>query len=292
MTISIEIIIQDLCKIMESVVYPLSKLRRLVAFPYPLYEIGLMFNHFVWHKNNRISRYFICFSFNKGKYNSGEVDCRPTFSIIPPGTVLNSKMVVRHDELFFSYSPAVSRKLKHVFEPLPKERKTFKFMPDENFERDLRKIRSLLTARMTLGSADKLDALAMEMTFSMIADAGPFEAKLEPLNAEIKLEEIAEKLRRGGHLEPLIHQYGYSRRAFYYEWSKKFSVSPKQIQQEAKLQKAQCMLLGSTLPIAEIAQDCGFSSHRYFHECFLKQYSCTPGEYRKRFQSSKSFRNK
>ena len=57
-------------------------------------------------------------------------------------------------------------------------------------------------------------------------------------------------------------------------------------EQEAKLQKAQCMLLGSTLPIVEITQDCGFSSHRYFHECFLRQYSCTPGEYRKRFQAS------
>ena len=35
-------------------------------------------------------------------------------------------------------------------------------------------------------------------------------------------------------------------------------------------------------PFLEIARDCGFSSHRYFHECFLKHYLCTPGEYRKR----------
>ena len=282
--------IQDLCKIMESVVYPLSKLKRLVAFPYPLYEVGLMFNHFVWHKNNRLNRYFICFAFNKEKYNSSEVDRRPSFSIIPPGTVLNSKSVVRHDELFFTYSTEVSQKLKDVFDPLPQERKSFKFMPDQNFKRDLQKIRTLLAARMTLGTADKLDALAMEMTFSMIVAAGSFEAQLETLNAEHKLEEIAEKLRRGAHLEPLIHQYGYSRRAFYYEWNRKFSMSPKQMQLEAKLQKAQCMLIGSTLSVAEIAVESGFSSHRYFHESFQRQYSCTPGEYRKRYRSSKSSR--
>ena len=31
------------------------------------------------------------------------------------------------------------------------------------------------------------------------------------------------------------------------------------------------------LPIAEIAQDCGFSSLRYFHECFLHHFFRTPG---------------
>ena len=275
---------------MESVIYPLSKLKRLLAFPYPLDEIGLMVNHFVWHKNHRINRCFICFGFNKEKYNSSEVDRRPSFSIIAPGTVLNTQSVVRHDELFFSYSVEVSQKLKTVFESLPQGRMRFKFPADEKFMQALQQIRSLLKERMTLGTADKLDALALEMTFSMIADAGSSESELEPLNAVIKLEEIAEKLRRGARLENLIHQYGYSRRGFYYEWNRYFSVSPKQLQLDAKLQKAQCLLVASSLSIAEIAQDCGFSSHRYFHECFMRQYFCTPGEYRKRYKSANSSR--
>ena len=271
---------------MESVIYPLSKFKRLFAFPYPLDEIGLMVNHFCWHKNRRINRCFICFGFNKEKYNSSEVDRRPSFSIIAPGTVLNTKSVVRHDELFFSYSAEVSQKLKAVFASLPPERMHFNFSADEKFMQYLRKIHLLLKERMTLGTADKLDALAMEMTFSMTADAGSSDSKLEPLNAEIKLEEIAEKLRRGARLETLIHQYGYSRRGFYYEWNRYFSVSPKQLQLEAKLEKARCLLLSSTLSISEIAQDCGFSSHRYFHECFLRHYFCTPGNYRKSYKSA------
>lgn len=271
---------------MKSVIYPLSKLKRLLAFPYPVDEVGLMIDHFVLHKNHRIDRYFICFGFNKEQYNSPEVDRRPTFSIIAPGTILNTQTVVRHDELFFSYSAEISQRLSALFDPLPPERRSFKFSLNEKFERDLRDVRSLLNARMTLGAADKLDALAMEMTLSMIADAEPADASQESLKAEIKLQELAEKLRHGASLEPLIRQYGYSRRGFYYEWNRFYSVSPKQMQLEAKLQKAQGLLLGSALSVAEIAQACGFSSHRYFHECFLCHHFCTPGQYRKMYKAS------
>ena len=271
---------------MESMIYPLGKLKRLSGFPFPLDEIGLMVNHCTWHKNRVIERYFICISYNKDKYNSTEVDRRPAFSIIGPGTVMNTREMVRHDELFFSYSAAMTPKLNAVFDPLPPERRRFHFQQDKVFTRDLETIRELVNSRMTLGTADKLDVLAMQIILGMVADAGA-EPDLEPLSAVLKLEEIAEKLRRGGHLEQLIHQYGYSRRAFYYEWNRKFSVSPKQLQLEAKLEKAQCLLLGSTLSIAEIAQESGFSSHRYFHECFLKHYLCTPGDYRKKSGASK-----
>ena len=271
---------------MESMIYPLGKLKRVSGFPFQLDEIGMMVNHCAWHKNHVIERYFICIGYNKEKYNSTEVDRRPSFSVIAPGTVMNSREMVRHDELFFSYSAAMTPKLNAVFDPLPPERRRFHFQQDKVFTRDLETIRELLNSRMTLGTADKLDVLAMQITLDMIADAGT-EPDLEPLNAVLKLEEIAEKLRRGARLESLIHQYGYSRRAFYYEWNQKFSVSPKQLQLEAKLEKAQCLLLGSTLSIAEIAQESGFSSHRYFHECFLKHFLCTPGDYRKKSGASK-----
>ena len=268
---------------MESIIYPLSKLKRLSGFPFPLDEIGLMVNHFSWHKEHRINRYFICFGFNREKYNPPEIDRRPNFSIVPPGSILNTKTAIPHDELFFSYSVKVSEKLKAVFGPLPPERMRFHFAADEEFERDLEEIRTLLKERMTLGTVDRLDTLALKMTFDQIAAcSGLPDSGLEPLNTEMKLSEIAERLRRGAKLETLIREYGYSRRAFYYEWNRYFSVSPKQMQLEAKLEKARCLLIGTPLSIAAIAQDCRFSSHRYFHECFQRHYGCTPGEYRRR----------
>ncbi len=90
---------------MESMIYPLGKLKRLSGFPFPLDEIGLMVNHCTWHKNRVIERYFICIGYNKDKYNSTEVDRRPAFSIIGPGTVMNTREMVRHDELFFPIRP-------------------------------------------------------------------------------------------------------------------------------------------------------------------------------------------
>jgi len=243
-----------------------------------------MQNHFTWHKDHYISRYFICFSFNKEKYNSPDVDRRPSFSIVSPGTVLNSTKAMRHDELFFSYSAEVSELLKTVFNPVTSERRVFHFLQDEKFCRYLSDIRSLLQKRTVIGVVDKLDVLAMEMTLSMIADVGKAEkTEWDPLSSEGKLNEIAAKLRGGASLEPLIRQYGFSRRRFYYEWNRLFPVSPKQMQLEAKLEKAQLLLQNTVLPIMEIAMECGFSSHRYFHECFQKYYLCTPGEYRKRF---------
>ena len=101
-------------------------------------------------------------------------------------------------------------------------------------------------------------------------------------NSKIKL--IAEKLKQGEKLSALIRKYSFSRRAFYYAWKKQFSVSPKEMENTARLEKAQDLLLHSSLPLSEIAGVCHFSSHRYFHECFLKHFSCTPGEYRKRFR--------
>ena len=215
-------VIQELCK-MESMIYPLGKLKRLSGFPFPLDEIGMMVNHCAWHKNRVIERYFICIGYNKEKYNSTEVDRRPVFSIIAPGTVMNSRgKMVWHDELFFSYSASITDKLNAVFAPLPPERRRFHFKQDKAFARNLETIRELLNSRMTLGTADKLDVLAMQIILGMIANAGT-EPDLEPLSGVLKLEEIAEKLRRGAHLEQLIHQYGYSRRGFYYEWNRRLS---------------------------------------------------------------------
>lgn len=276
---------------MESVIYPLHKLKRLSGFPFPLDEIGLMVNHFSWHRNRLIDRYFICMSYNKEKYNSSAINSQPSFSIIQPGTVLNSTVEIRHDELFFSYSKEISEKLKAVFDPLSQERRHFKFLPDAAFKQNLTEIRELLNSRMELGTADILDSLAMRMILGMIADRTVPSAGIKSETVGTKVQAIAVQLKRGAKLESLIRQYGYSRRAFYYEWNRNFSVSPKQLQLEAKLEKAQKLLVNTMLPIAEIAQDCGFSSLRYFYECFLRHFLRTPGEYRKRYNPGNQNRN-
>lgn len=275
---------------MRSVIYQLEKLKRLTGFEYTLDEVGVMINHCAMHKNNKLKRFFFCFGFNRDKYslaNGSTSDDTVTFGLLPPGEVLNSTKRVVHDELFFSYPESLNSKIQMCFHSFLQEGKIHCVISDkEEFMQNLAKIRRLLQSRMTLGNADKLDALAMQMILSAI---GEFD-RTAPVPAAKKLEledhrilQIAERLKNGENLQTLIRKYGYSRRAFYYEWKKYYSVSPKEMLLDIRLEKAQHLLLHSTLQISQIAEQCQFSSHRYFHECFVKHFSCTPGEYRKHY---------
>lgn len=270
---------------MESEIYLISKLKRISAFPYPLDEIGIMVNHCVEHSQMEITRYFFCFSFNKDKYCDSGKDLRPTFGILPPGTVMKYNKKLLHDELFFSYPEKLNARISALFPSLEGNRYSAVFYLNDDFNSDLLKLKGLLIDRNTLGVADKLDALAMKMIMSVYADSLQSNDKLHTVSAEARIQEIAIKLKNGENLNTLLRKYGYSRRAFYYEWNKNFSVSPKHIRLAVKLEQAQKLLMISNLSICEIAERCEFSSHRYFHECFLKYFKMTPGDYRKRFQA-------
>ena len=268
---------------MNSVIYQLSKLKRITEFYYPLDEIGLMVNHCVKLSQINISRYFFCFSFNKEKYSSADQNLSPSFSILPPGTVLKYTAAPLHDELFFSYSEAQNEKLANLFK---EETKYNSFLlPNDCFKQNLLKIKELVAKRNQIGIADRLDALAMEMIMTAYADSKQDNTKYE-IEPDAGIQDIAVRLKRGEKLDPLLRKYGYSRRSFYYEWNKNFSVSPKHIYLESKLEQAQKLLLTTKLSIAEIAGKCDFSSHRYFHEIFIKYTGETPGKYRKRFAVS------
>ena len=267
---------------MESTIYPLSKLKRITNFIYPLDEIGIMVNHATQRANHKLYRYFFCFSFNKEKYNSTQKDLRPTFAILPPGTILNDTTTVYRDELFFSYSPEHSEKFEKMFPSCDGRKYRTILQMDDEFEHNLLKLKELLSIRNAVGIIDKLDVLALQMIMTAYANSMQNDAK-QSMAPDARIQEIAVKLKQGEKLDSLLRKYGYSRRAFYYDWSKNFSVSPKHIQLEAKLEQAKNLLLMTNLSIAEIACQCEFSSHRYFHECFLKYFNSTPGNYRKRF---------
>lgn len=269
---------------MKSIIYSLAKLRRLANFTCPLNEIGIMVDHCGPGKIFTLDRYFFCFSFNMNKYNSDSERTVPQFSILPPGTTVgNNGNGIRHDELFFSYSAEHNESIRRFFPALNGRGYRSSFQTDNEFNYNLLKIKELLEERTNIGIADKLDVLAMQMIINVYAACSRNDAEANAA-PDAKIQEIAIKLKHGEKINTLLRKYGYSRRAFYYEWNKNFSVSPKHIQLEAKLGKAQNLLLSTKLPIVEIAALCGFSSHRYFHESFIKYFNSTPGNYRKRFQ--------
>ena len=246
-----------LCK-MKSVIYNLSKLKRLNNYPFPVNEVGLMVNHCANGPKVVLDRYFCCFSFNKEKYAGTFADKRPTFGVLPPGTELVFKSGLWHDELFFSYLPRQTAALDEFFNG--RQEQHYLLTVNEEFNQDMLKLKELLLMRLVNGTGDKIDALAMKMITNACADGINCAAGNSENNAaDMRINEIAARLKYGGKLEELLRKYGYSRRGFYYDWSKVFSVSPNQLCNEFKLGKAQQLLLTGQLPVAEIAKQCGFS---------------------------------
>lgn len=269
---------------MKSMIYYIGGLKRMLAFPYPVEEVGLMVNHYAMHRQNRLQRLFICFSFNADKYNPPETAGIPRFSVLFPGTVLNSDRPYPHDELFFSYSREVSERLMPVFAPLENHRGVPLELTPE-FHHRLARLRELLEHRMDLGAADRIDALAIQIAFAAALQQREPEKKR---TGGMKLQELALELKQGKNLNLLIRQYGYSRRSFYYEWNRTFAVSPHQMLLEHRLEQAMHLLVFSDLPVSGITVECGFSGNTYFHECFRKHLGCTPGEYRARYRNPES----
>lgn len=52
---------------------------------------------------------------------------------------------------------------------------------------------------------------------------------------------------------------------------------------QIRLSHAKSLLVKSTMPISEIAENCGFNSQAYFSDCFKRQLGATPREFRNSF---------
>lgn len=50
---------------------------------------------------------------------------------------------------------------------------------------------------------------------------------------------------------------------------------------QLRMEKSIHLLQESDMPLAQIAQECGYNTTSYFHSCFKKVYCVTPGQYRK-----------
>lgn len=59
-------------------------------------------------------------------------------------------------------------------------------------------------------------------------------------------------------------------------------LSPTQYVNRIRIQHAAMLLSGTTLPLSQLAAECGFENLSYFHRLFLQQYGTTPHNYRTR----------
>jgi len=76
---------------------------------------------------------------------------------------------------------------------------------------------------------------------------------------------------------------GISMRKFNFIFKERFGITPKRWLMETRLIHARYLLTHSMMPVAEVANRCGFSNHAYFSESFRKRFSCSPSTWRNKY---------
>ncbi len=91
---------------------------------------------------------------------------------------------------------------------------------------------------------------------------------------------LGQRLRQKLSIEMLAKESGISPSYFYTLFKRETGVTPHRYITEKRLAKARLMLETTSLSIAEISYETGFSSQSALNNSFRKEYGCTPGSIR------------
>ena len=259
--------------------YALETLPRLLDFPLRLELVGWAKNHRMEEARTMVNYNFVCFTFNKTKYdvNMDVEDGRPSLGFIPIGVRVEASQFF-HDEIFFGYPPGARDELFKLFRT---DRRTSFKLPALNDEVKsiISKIRVKLDELNVPGSADAMDVLAMELICAAVTAQNLEATARKTINMNIY--ELAYELKRGKRLSELMRKYGFSKQTLYNEWNEAFGESPAQYRIREALKQVKTLLLNTDMPIKEICETCNFSSLIYFYQFFKKHTGLSPIEYRK-----------
>ena len=271
---------------MENTSFDLKNIRRYLDFPLKIETIGYYPKNNWVHRHNRVSRYFLCFVLNEESPETMTVNGEtllfghvPRMGLVEPGFLLESVVSTCREELFFTY-------LTDDREPIEMfhlHSCDFEFTPA--FNETLQRIKNNFSRLECPGVADRLDCLAVELAQeAMIAalEKGSKEANMP--DERIFLISKYFQIHYNEHvvLAPLLKKYGITRRTFYREWEKYYTVTPAQYLIDLRLKHACEDLVTSQKKIYEIAAASGFCDAMYFNHCFVRHLGCSPQEYRKK----------
>ena len=277
---------------MENQTFDLRNIRRYLDFPLKIETIGYRPKNNWVHRRNRITQYYLCFVMKREKPVSitrvnGSLQKSSAqlaqMGLVRPGTVLDSIEASCKDELFFTYSPSAGEQIDNF------HLRSCSFEPTPAFSDTLQRIRNSFSRLQYPGVADRLDCLAIELAQeAMIASLS---SEKNPASKTIPDERIFMissyfQMHFDGpvDLDSLLRKHGMTRRTFYREWKKYYTVTPAQYLIDLRLKCACELLHDPGKKIYEIASESGFCDPMYFDHCFVQRYGCSPQVYRKRFQ--------
>ena len=257
--------------------YALETLPRLMDFPLKLELVGWAKNHRMEEPHTLMNYNYVCFSFNRKKYDVNLKDDRPSLGMLPIGTYVEPSRQ-SHDEVFFGY-PLSAR--EHLFKLFRTDKRISIRIPTltDEINSIIQEIRAKLDILDTPGAADALDLAAISLIRSVITAQYLESTGRKTIN--MNLYELAYELKQGKSLPSLLRKYGFSKQTLYNEWKQAFQISPAQYRIRETLKQAKALLRETDMPIKEICDQCHFSSLVYFYQFFKKHAGVSPLEFRK-----------
>ncbi|MGN1118963.1 MAG: helix-turn-helix domain-containing protein [Oscillospiraceae bacterium] len=92
---------------------------------------------------------------------------------------------------------------------------------------------------------------------------------------------IESRFSERGCMAEVLRSLHYSERHFVRLFTAAYGTTPARYLAEIRLKRACALLRATSLPIAEIAQRCGYSDANYFSRVFRREMAISPGEYRR-----------
>lgn len=272
---------------MENKSFDLRNVRRYLDFPLKIATVSRRPQNNWVHHNHKIERYYLTFVLKMEKpyivtRNNGvlsRTEDIPHMSIARPGVMIDTVEHSCRNELFFSY-PAEAKKEIEFF-----NLRSCYFKLTPAFNEIFYKIENCFDHLQQPGVADRLDYLAIELANeAMIASLEYGNEKVEMPDERIFLISSYFQMHCSEQidLDLLLKKHSLTRRTFYREWKKYYTISPAQYLIDLRLKYASEQLLNSSKKIYEIAAESGFCESSYFNHCFTKHYKCSPNEYRRK----------
>ena len=94
------------------------------------------------------------------------------------------------------------------------------------------------------------------------------------------IDMVDSQMNKAIYLEDMASELNYSKSHFLYLFKNTFGMTPHQFLMKRRINRAKDLLKGGTLPLSQIALDCGFASQQHFSTVFRRSVGVSPSAYR------------
>jgi len=127
-------------------------------------------------------------------------------------------------------------------------------------------------------------ALATRLLYALRSEKASATTKISPLTPR-QLRRVLEYMRANLtanlDLATLAAQTGYSRAHFLRTFRAATGQTPHRYLIELRLEKARALVASRSMPLIDIAAECGFSSHAHLTTAFRSRFGVGPSAYRR-----------